>query len=118
LLLEQEFAPGNLYALRAAVHELAANTVKHGAGQGRLVMWRQDGALHCRVDDDGPPGKGREGAGGNAAAGWLHAAGHDLSLVRLLADRLTVVSGARGTRAAVTFVLPAGPAPGMEPGEA
>ena len=37
-----------------ALHELAANAVRHGAGAGRLRIWDHIGALYCRVDDDGP----------------------------------------------------------------
>jgi anti-sigma regulatory factor (Ser/Thr protein kinase) len=36
-----------------AVHELAANAVRHGAGRGRLRMWSQEGALCCQVRDGG-----------------------------------------------------------------
>ena len=80
-VLDQCFDAGSLSALRAstqacaaqagmpaeratdfviALHELAANAVRHGAGSGRLRIWDHAGALYCRVDDDGsaaePPG--------------------------------------------------------------
>src|SRR6516164_6169221 len=79
-LLDQEFDPGTLYALRAAVqahaaqaglsedrvgevvlaiHELAANAIAHGAGHGRLRMWERAGALSCEIVDAGPAGAGR-----------------------------------------------------------
>src|SRR6266481_5226802 len=75
-ILDQAFDAGSLYALRAAVaahvsqaglapgrsddlviavHELAANAVRHGAGHGRLRIWRSDQALLCEVSDDGLP---------------------------------------------------------------
>src|ERR1700739_2463502 len=75
-ILDQAFDAGSLYALRAAVaahatqarlapgraddlviavHELAANAVRHGAGHGRLRIWRSDQALRCEITDDGPP---------------------------------------------------------------
>lgn len=76
MLLEEHFGVGGpLYGLRQAVqahaaaaglsgsrlldlviaaHELAANAVRHGAGRGRLLLSRQNGALHCRVEDAGP----------------------------------------------------------------
>src|SRR5580658_7633829 len=62
-VIDQVFDAGSLYALRSAVaahaadaglpegriedlvlavHELAANAVRHGAGQGRLRAWRTD----------------------------------------------------------------------------
>jgi anti-sigma regulatory factor (Ser/Thr protein kinase) len=37
-----------------AVHELAANAVRHGAGSGRLLMRATGGALRCQVSDAGP----------------------------------------------------------------
>src|SRR5580704_18414037 len=75
-ILDQAFDAGSLYALRAAVaahasqaglapgraddlviavHELAANAVRHGAGHGRLRIWRSDHALLCEISDDGLP---------------------------------------------------------------
>lgn len=75
LILEQPFGSDSLYALRAAVaahaaqagvpagqvpdlviavHELATNAIRHGAGHGRLRVWVGGGALHCQVSDDGP----------------------------------------------------------------
>ena len=76
LLLDQEFDPDTLPALRAALsahalqaglaeelagdvvlalHELAANAIAHGAGYGHLRLWRLPGALSCEITDDGPP---------------------------------------------------------------
>jgi anti-sigma regulatory factor (Ser/Thr protein kinase) len=37
-----------------AVHELAANAVRHGAGGGLLTMRIQAGRLRCRVSDTVP----------------------------------------------------------------
>src|SRR5580704_8227416 len=75
-ILDQAFDAGSLYALRAAVaahasqaglapgraddlviavHELAANAVRHGAGHGRLRIWRSEVALLCEISDDGLP---------------------------------------------------------------
>lgn len=131
LLLEQQFGDRSLDALRqavqacaaaagmsgaratdlmTAVHELAANAVRHGAGRGRLRMWSHDGALRCQVQDGGQepravrPGA-RDGAEADAAARWPYAHGHGLWLVRLLADQLSVVSGPGGTCVTVAFAL-------------
>jgi anti-sigma regulatory factor (Ser/Thr protein kinase) len=112
-----------------AVHELAANAVHHGAGTGRLRLWRRAGTLYCQIDDGGPlaaedPAEQRAGHGegdiSNApeASGWssVHSLpsrpGHGLWVVRQLADRMWVLSGARGTRAMVTFNLPGRPGQG------
>ena len=125
LTLEQAFDSGTLYALRAAVqahaiqaglpesrsddlviavHELAANAVRHGAGAGRLRMWERDGALHCQVDDSGSPAAaGDAGPDGNVAERWPFLPGHGLWLVRLVADQISVFSGPAGTCATVVF---------------
>jgi anti-anti-sigma factor len=141
-ILDQAFDEGSLYALRAAVaahatqaglahgraedlviavHELAANAVRHGAGHGRLRIWRSDQALLCEVSDDGvPPPAGDEGvtqpagddgvpppAGshGDPAAQWRTEPGHGLSLVRQVADRASLTSGPDGTLATISFAL-------------
>jgi anti-sigma regulatory factor (Ser/Thr protein kinase) len=80
-----------------AIHELAANAVCHGAGAGRLRIWQLAGSLHCEVEDGAP-----------ASGGPLPSRpGHGLWLVRQIADRMRVLSGALGTRATVGFDLPA-----------
>ena len=104
-----------------ALHELAANAVRHGAGSGRLRIWDHIGALYCRVDDDGQAaapskghaGAGRDGAGSagqNLADRWPREPGHGLWLAREVADQMTLRSDSRGTIAVITFVMPAVPA--------
>jgi two-component sensor histidine kinase len=106
-----------------AVHELAANAVSHGAGAGRLRIWQLAGSLHCQVDDGeplafGPPGEPPGHAGSDAADAADDSGpasgrplpskpAHGLWLVRQVADRMRILSGARGTRATVAFDLPA-----------
>ena len=47
-----------------AMHELAANAVKHGGGAERLLMRAADSTLHCQVSDAGPGGdRGQCGRG-------------------------------------------------------
>jgi anti-anti-sigma factor len=129
-LLEQAFDGDSLYALRSAVaahasqaglpqgrigdlvvavHELAANAVRHGAGHGRLRVWKDGQALHCLVADDGlPHSAGTAGGTGNQsrdAALWHTDSGHGLWLVRQLADQLGLSSGPHGTAATVTFTF-------------
>jgi anti-sigma regulatory factor (Ser/Thr protein kinase) len=119
LALDQAFDGDSLYALRAAVaahgsqaglsegrtrdlvlavHELAANAVRHGAGQGRLRLWAAHDAVRCEVTDEGAPGEAD-------AALWRAEPGHGLWLVRRIADSASVRSGASGTVAAVIFRL-------------
>ena len=139
-ILDQEFDSGTLPRLRAdvqaharraglpddragdlvlAVHELGANAICHGAGSGRLRMWAVAGALHCQIDDAGPPAsrgpdEQRDGAAAEptSASGqtltdpWRDLPDHGLWVVRRLADRLRVLSGPLGTSAVITFVLP------------
>ncbi len=130
-VLDQAFDAGTLYALRAAVqahatqlgmpgartddlviavHELAANAVRHGAGSGRVRLWVRDGELGCQVEDGGVAQQSSS-ADQNVAEGWPFSSGHGLWLVRLVADELSVFSGPDGTRATVAFGLPAGEPP-------
>jgi anti-sigma regulatory factor (Ser/Thr protein kinase) len=39
--------------LLVAVNEIATNSVRHGGGRGRLLLWREPGALVCEVRDLG-----------------------------------------------------------------
>jgi anti-sigma regulatory factor (Ser/Thr protein kinase) len=139
-VLDQSFDVSSLSALRAAaqacaakagmsaeratdvviaLHELAANAVRHGAGSGRLRIWDHIGALYCRVDDDGPAATRPEARHGDAGAGsvgqnladrWPREPGHGLWLARQVADRLTLRSDSRGTSAVITFSMSALPA--------
>src|SRR5579872_5734821 len=129
-ILDQAFDAGSLYALRAAVaahatsaglapgraddlviavHELAANAVRHGAGHGRLRVWRSDHALLCEITDDGvPDAKDTENAAPEAQANeWRTEPGHGLSLVRQVADHTSLSSGRDGTSATISFTLAA-----------
>jgi len=127
LILDQAFDEDSLYALRAAVaahatqaglapgrsddlviavHELAANAVRHGAGHGRLRVWKSDRALLCEISDDGIP----QPAGTGDATQWRTEPGHGLSLVRQVADQASLHSGPSGTLATISFALD-GPGP-------
>jgi anti-sigma regulatory factor (Ser/Thr protein kinase) len=87
-----------------AVHELAANTVRHGAGHGQLRAWLDNETLHCEVSDDGAPPAAGTGP-------WDVVPGHGLWLVRRLAGHVGVRTGPGGTVAAVSFALRPGPEP-------
>jgi anti-anti-sigma factor len=133
-ILDQAFDAGSLYALRAAVaahatqaglapgraddlviavHELAANAVRHGAGHGRLRVWRSEAALRCEITDDGQqqtqqtqqtPQEAQK------APEWRTEPGHGLSLVRQVADQTSLHSGRDGTLVTISFALaPPGP---------
>jgi anti-sigma regulatory factor (Ser/Thr protein kinase) len=91
-----------------AVHELAANAVRHGGGSGRAQLWVAEAALHCMVSD-----AGRGGDDGHAHAWsrvavrpWLFQLGHGLWLVRGVADQLTAAPGPGGSQVTAVFALP------------
>jgi anti-sigma regulatory factor (Ser/Thr protein kinase) len=132
-LLAQDFDARSLYALRAAVaahvnqagmpesrvrdivlavHELAVNAIRHGAGHGRLLIQADDRGLDCQVTDDGKPptatpGPGRETpATGQGSIPWPSQHGHGLWVAGQLADHLNVQSGPGGTTATASFTLP------------
>jgi anti-sigma regulatory factor (Ser/Thr protein kinase) len=89
-----------------AVHELAANTVRHGPGHGRLRIHVIASTLHCEVSDFGPSNRdGRTLDGG--AAPWPVEQGHGLWLVHTAADHLRVTSGPHGSLITAAFILPA-----------
>jgi anti-sigma regulatory factor (Ser/Thr protein kinase) len=133
VVLDQPFDSGSLYALRAAVaahalqagvpdsragdivlavHELAVNAIRHGAGHGRLVVSKRDSALHCQVTDDGAPSPAREPAATGTQPApvdevlWPSQHGHGLWLIRQVADQVSVRSGPGGTVATASFTLP------------
>jgi anti-anti-sigma factor len=133
-VLDQVFDTGSLYALRAAVaahgsqaglaegrvgdlvlavHELAANAVRHGAGRGRLRIWDTGQALRCEVTDDGPPQADGTGTRARGSAAWGLDPGHGLWLIRQIADQTSVQAGPAGTVATVSFAL--GPPGGLRP---
>jgi anti-sigma regulatory factor (Ser/Thr protein kinase) len=90
-----------------AVHELAANAVRHGAGEGWLSMSVTAGQLHCQVSDAGPDGNGGRPSDGWTAAAppWPVQPGHGLWLVQASADQVTMASGPVGCRVTMVFTI-------------
>jgi anti-sigma regulatory factor (Ser/Thr protein kinase) len=95
-----------------AVHELAANSVRHGGGAGRLRVWNLARSLECQVDDGelrGTAGSGGGHAGPGSASGRMSmnslpsVPGHGLWVVRQVADQMRSMSGPRGTSVVATF---------------
>jgi anti-sigma regulatory factor (Ser/Thr protein kinase) len=94
-----------------AVHELAANAVRHGGGAGRAWLDVTAGYLNCRVSDTGPgspAGRARSDSG-DPGPPWPFRPGHGLWLVRNAADRLSVQAGPRGSAVTAAFRLPGPP---------
>jgi anti-sigma regulatory factor (Ser/Thr protein kinase) len=81
-----------------AVHELAANAVRHGAGAGRVVMRAATGTLVCQVSD-----------AGWRAGPWPVRQGHGLWLVQTIADEVHASSGPHGSQVTAIFRWTADP---------
>jgi len=111
-------AEGRAVDVMLALHELAANAVRHGAGTGRLRMEVTADVLRCLVSD-----AGRRSLDGNAAASrafgqqpdagasavgrWPCRPGHGLWLVRAAADQVSIShSPSGGSEVSVLFRLP------------
>jgi anti-sigma regulatory factor (Ser/Thr protein kinase) len=59
--------------LMLAVNEVAANSIRHGGGDGTLRVWRQDAVLVCEIADTGQidkPLAGRERPALDQTGGW------------------------------------------------
>ncbi len=82
-----------------AVHELAANAVRHGAGAGRALLRVVGGELYCQVSDTGPHSAAQP-------APWPFTPGHGLWLVQRIADRISVRSRPEGSEITAVFRLP------------
>jgi len=89
-----------------ALHELSANSVRHGAGSGRLRIRRAAGALYCAVTDAGHAHTDGDAETLVRDEPWPCHPGHGLWLVRQVADQVTVVTGPAGSEVTAVFVLP------------
>jgi anti-sigma regulatory factor (Ser/Thr protein kinase) len=129
LLLDQRFDADTLHQLRAAVlahaaqaglpghrasdivlavHELAANTVRHGAGAGRLLVRTWPGVFQCQVLDAGPASRtGHADGTVHSRPPWPSSEGHGLWLVRQVADQLSIIPQDGGYQVTALFTLPA-----------
>lgn len=98
-----------VYDITAAAHELAANSIRHGPGHGRLRLWTADGLVYCQVSDDGaaPSGDRRPTADPGS---WQPGTGHGLWLVGQVADKFTIDHGPAGVTVTVTFAIAPEPA--------
>jgi two-component sensor histidine kinase len=86
-----------------AVHELAANVIRHASGSGRLRVWSLPGALHCQVDD---------GVTSAFAVNSLPCEpGHGLWVVRQVSSQMQTFSSPAGTSVQVRFDHAAGGIP-------
>ena len=90
-----------------AVHELAANAVRHGAGSGRLRMEVTRGALCCEVSDAGPGSRAGHGSAAiaRATAPWPVEPGHGLWVTKNAADQVRIATGPGGSVVTAVFRL-------------
>jgi anti-sigma regulatory factor (Ser/Thr protein kinase) len=77
-----------------AVHELAANSVRHGGGGGQLRVWREPGALICEIRDTGHV---EDPLAGRRSASEDEPTGRGLWMVNQLCDLVQLRSTAEGT---------------------
>ena len=94
-------ATAGITASRAAditlvVHELAANAVRHGPGDGHLLAHAAGGTFTCQVSDTGP-----------AREDWPVRQGHGLWIVRQVADTFDISSSSEGNAVTAVFTSPA-----------
>jgi serine/threonine-protein kinase RsbW len=115
--LQAGFPEDRVVDVVLAVHELAANAVRHGGGRGRLRVWSHAGALQCQVDNGTVPGSAEpEADHGEIAAAEPESTpnrslmnslpcepGHGLWVVQQVADRMRSLSGPRGTSVMIRF---------------
>ena len=90
-----------------AVHELAANAVRHGAGAGLARLGVEAGEVRCQVIDAGPgstDGHRPDGAAGGAQP-WPVEPGHGLWLVHQVADLVSVTCNPAGCRVTAVFAV-------------
>lgn len=105
---EAGLSEGRVTDLVIAVHELASNAVRHGAGHGRLRVWNTGSVLRCEVADDGAAAPVNPGGADPAypdASRWPVERGHGLWLVRQVADGASLATDPLGTVAAVSFAV-------------
>jgi anti-sigma regulatory factor (Ser/Thr protein kinase) len=91
-----------------AVHEVTGNAVQHGGGRGRARLWYVDGALRCRVTDDGPGFTDQAipaAPPDPCSDSDFDEDGRGLWLARELSDRLHITGGAGGAIVTLEFEL-------------
>jgi anti-sigma regulatory factor (Ser/Thr protein kinase) len=79
-----------------AVHEAAVNAVRHGGGQGRLVLWKQHGALVAEISDQGSGIQSVPAASGGGRGLWL---------IKRICPGLDVETGPSGTRLTLPYPI-------------
>jgi anti-sigma regulatory factor (Ser/Thr protein kinase) len=124
VLLIRRFGPETLGSLRAAtaaaaarhglsdaqvwqfvlaVHEASANAVRHGGGNGQLLLWKRGDDLTAEVSDSGAGIPNGRGMPLDPGSGSRH--GRGLWLIRRVCAGLDIDSGETGTRLTLRYPL-------------
>lgn len=77
-----------------ATHELAANSVRHAGGSGRLRVWREESSLVCEVSD---AGRISDPLAGRRHPRFESESGRGLWMANHLADLTQIRTGPTGT---------------------
>jgi anti-sigma regulatory factor (Ser/Thr protein kinase) len=130
---EIDYGPGDLSTLRAvmagmaAVHgmpheaaealvlsvrEIAANSIRHGGGNGRMRAWVERGSLVCELSDAGHI---RESMVGRLRPGPDDESGRGIWLVNQLCDLVQIRSSSSGTVVRLHVAVPSEPSESSEP---
>jgi anti-sigma regulatory factor (Ser/Thr protein kinase) len=85
------------------VNEVATNAIRHGAGYGQVLVWREGGRLLCEVND---PGEAKGDLFGAIPPDLDSEHGHGLWVARQLCDLLEIRTRQPGTTVRVHMRLP------------
>lgn len=89
-----------------AVHEAAANAIRHGGGGGQLLLWKQGGDLIAEISDHGPGiPDGDRVIPSDPGASSHH--GRGLWLINRVCSGLDIDTGPAGTRLTLHYPLDA-----------
>jgi anti-sigma regulatory factor (Ser/Thr protein kinase) len=92
--------PGRAWDVKIIAGELAANSLRHGGGSGRLRLWDDEGHLVCEISDSG---RLTDPLAGRRPPRADHLGGHGLLLVNHLADLVRLRTAAEGTTVQAYF---------------
>ncbi|GAA2646002.1 ATP-binding protein [Paractinoplanes durhamensis] len=93
-----------------AVHEAAANAVRHGGGGGQVLLWMQRGTLSAEISDEGPGILGGRAAVPTTDPGTVVRSGRGLWLINRVCRELDIQTGTSGTRLTMHYPLDSPPA--------
>jgi anti-sigma regulatory factor (Ser/Thr protein kinase)/GAF domain-containing protein len=97
-----DLSPEQVTQFVFAVHEAAANAVRHGGGSGQLVLWRQGGTLTAEISDDGPGmPDGHDTSPSDPGADSI--GGRGLWLIRRVCADVEIDTGTEGTRVTMRY---------------